>query len=169
MKKKLVLVESEMTSSAGHFLDYLFETSNYFKDKKDIYWFLNNKFKFNKIIPPKYCNIKKIIQSNTFNRKKNKFYYIIEEIFFYFKNYFDIVFFIFFLIKDKTKLFSFFKCLYGNTFFIPRYFKSFYLEYLKLNLNSDDDIVFQSCRRKDIALVYFLYNIEKKKYSKNSS
>jgi len=162
MKKKLVLVESEMTSSAGHFLDYLFETSNYFKDKKDIYWFLNNKFKFNKIIPPKYCNIKKIIQSNTFNRKKNKFYYIMEEVFFFFKNYFDILFFIFFFVKDKKKLFSFFKCLCGNTFFIPRYFKSFYLEYLKLNLNSDDDMVFQSCRRKDIALVYFLYNIEKK-------
>ena len=78
IKKKLVLVESEMSSAAGHFLDYLFETSNYFKDKKEIYWFLNNKFKFNKIIPPKYCNIKKIIQSNTFNRKKNKFYYLME-------------------------------------------------------------------------------------------
>ena len=84
MKKKLVLVESEMISAAGHFLDYLFETSNYFKDKKDIYWFLNKKFKFNKIIPPKYCNIKKIVQSNTFNRKQNKFFYLIEEVFFFF-------------------------------------------------------------------------------------
>ena len=84
MKKKLVLVESEMTLAAGHFLDYLFETSNYFKDKKDIYWFLNKKFKFNKIIPPKYCNIKKVIQSNTFNRKQNKFYYLMEELFFFF-------------------------------------------------------------------------------------
>ena len=111
MKKKLLLVESEMSSAAGHFLDYLFETSNYFKDKKDIYWFLNDKFKFNKIIPPKYCIIKKIIQSNTYSRKKNKFYYIIEEVFFFLKNYFDILFFIFFFIKDKTKLFSFFKCL----------------------------------------------------------
>lgn len=166
MKKKLLLIESEMSSPAGHFLDYLFETSNYFKEKKKIYWFLNNKFKFNEIVPPNYCNIKKIIQSNTFNRKKSKFYYLIEEIYFFFKNYFDIFFFIFFFIKDKQKLFSFFKCLYGNTFFIPRYFKSFYLEYLKLNLNSNDDMVFQSCRRKDIALVYFLHNIEKQNVPK---
>ena len=166
MKKKLLLVESEMSSAAGHFLDYLFETSNYFKEKKEIYWFLNNKFRFNEIVPPNYCNIKKIIQSNTFNRKKNKFYYLIEEIFFFFKNYFDISFFIFFFIKDKKKLFYFVKCLYRNTFFIPRYFKSFYLEYLKLNLNSNDDIVFQSCRRKDMALVYFLYNIEKQNIPK---
>lgn len=166
MKKKLLLIESEMSSPAGHFLDYLFETSNYFKEKKKIYWFLNSKFKFNEIVPPNYCNIKKIIQSNTFNRKKSKFYYLIEEIYFFFKNYFDIFFFIFFFIKDKKKLFSFFKCLYGNTFFIPRYFKSFYLEYLKLNLNSNDDMVFQSCRRKDIALVYFLHNIEKQNVPK---
>ena len=166
MKKKLLLIESEMSSPAGHFLDYLFETSNYFKEKKKIYWFLNNKFRFNEIVPPNYCNIKKIIQSNTFNRKKSKFYYLIEEIYFFFKNYFDIFFFIFFFIKDKKKLFSFFKCLYGNTFFIPRYFKSFYLEYLKLNLNSNDDMVFQSCRRKDMALVYFLYNIEKQNVPK---
>ena len=78
MKKKLLLIESEMSSPAGHFLDYLFETSNYFKEKKKIYWFLNNKFKFNEIVPPNYCNVKKIIQSNTFNRKKSKFYYLIE-------------------------------------------------------------------------------------------
>ena len=160
-KRKLILVESELSSANGHFLDYLFETSNYFKDKKKIFWFVNKNFHSNEISIPNYCNIKKIIKSNNFNRKKNKFNYLFEEIFFFFKNFYDILYFILYFINDKKKLFSFIKCLYGNTFFIPRYFKTFYLEYIKLNFNTKDDIIFQSCRRKDLALVYFLYNIEK--------
>ncbi len=33
-KNKLLLIESEMIEPRGHFLDYLLETSNYFKQKK---------------------------------------------------------------------------------------------------------------------------------------
>ena len=44
-KEKLLLIESEMISAKGHFLDYLIETSNYFKNKKNIIWFLNKNFK----------------------------------------------------------------------------------------------------------------------------
>ena len=40
----LLLVESEMVKAKGHFLDYLIETSNYFKTNKKITWFLNNGF-----------------------------------------------------------------------------------------------------------------------------
>ena len=35
----LLLVESEMTRAKGHFLDYLIETSNYFKKKKILHGF----------------------------------------------------------------------------------------------------------------------------------
>ena len=165
-KKNLLLIESEMISPKGHFFDYLLETSNYFKDNNTIHWFLNKNFSFENNSVPNYCNIKKIIKSNNFNRKINKFFFLIEEFFFFLKNFFDIFYFILFFIRDKKKLFSFLKCLFGNTFIIPRYFKSFYLEYIKFNFNINDNIIFQSCRRKDIALVYFLYNIEKKNIPK---
>ena len=41
MNRKLLLVESEMSKPQGHFLDYLIETSIYFKSKRKIIWFLN--------------------------------------------------------------------------------------------------------------------------------
>jgi len=159
-KKKLLLIESEMLNARGHFLDYLIETSNYFKKTKNIFWFLNKDFDSQNLYLPEYCNIRKIIKSNRFMRKKNKFYYFIEETFFLLKNLIDIFYFIYLFKTNKKKLFSFLKCLFLNYLVVPRYFKSFYLEYVKLNFNPNDDIVFQSCRRKDIALIYFLYNID---------
>ena len=165
-KNKLLLIESEMIEPKGHFLDYLLETSNYFKQKKNIFWFLNKNFKAENIQLPKFCNIKKIISSNRFKRKENKFFYLIEEIFFLFKNFFDIIYFVFFFFKNKRKLFYFLKCLFLNSFIVPRYFKSFYLDFIKLNFNYNDDIIFQSCRRKDMALIFFLYNLEKEQLPK---
>jgi len=71
--KKLLLVESEMLKANGHFLDYLIETSNYFKKSKNIFWFLNRDFDPQNLHLPEYCNIKKIIKSNRFKRKKINF------------------------------------------------------------------------------------------------
>ena len=160
MTKKLLLIESEMLNAKGHFLDYLIETSNYFKKTKSIFWFLNKNFDSENLYLPEYCNVKKIIKSNRFKRKKNKFYYFIEEIFHFLKNFYDIIYFIYLFKTDKKKLFSFLKCLFLNFFIVPKYFKSFYFEYVRLNFDSNDDVIFQSCRRKDIALIFFLYNIE---------
>jgi hypothetical protein len=159
--KNLLLVESEMVKAKGHFLDYLIETSNYFKKNNKITWFLNNNFDSQNLYLPDYCNIKKVINSNNFKRKNNKFMYFMEEIYFFFLNFYHIFFFSFYFKKQPSKLYSFYKCLFKNYLIIPRYFKSFYLEYVKLNFNSSDNIFFQSCRRKDIALIYFLANIEK--------
>ena len=85
MKKKLILIEAEMTRAKGHFLDYLIETSNYFKENNDIIWFLNKKFKSQNLYIPNYCNIKKIFISNYFKRKKinyficlKRFYYLLQ-------------------------------------------------------------------------------------------
>ena len=74
-KNNLLLVESEMTKAKGHFLDYLIETSNYFKDRNKITWFLNKNFNHQNLYLPTYCNINKIISSNNFKRKNNKFFY----------------------------------------------------------------------------------------------
>ena len=150
-----------MTRAKGHFLDYLIETSNYFKENNDIIWFLNKKFKSQNLYIPNYCNIKKIFISNYFKRKKNKLFYLFEEILLFITNFYNIIFLSFFFINNINKFKSFYICLFNNYFIIPRYFKNFYFEYLKLKLSNNDNIVFQSCRRKDIALVYFLSSIEK--------
>jgi hypothetical protein len=159
--RNLLLVESEMVKAKGHFLDYLIETSNYFKINKKITWFLNRNFDSQNLYLPDFCDIRKIIISNKFKRKRNKFLYLIEEIFFFILNFYHILFFSFYFVNQINKLFLFYKCLFGNYFIVPRYFKSFYLNYVKLNFNQNDDIFFQSCRRKDVALVYFLSTIEK--------
>ena len=81
-KKKLLLVESEMLKAKGHFLDYLIETSSYFKKTRNIFWFLNKDFDSESLYLPEYCNIKKVIKTNKFKRQKNKFYFLFLKKFF---------------------------------------------------------------------------------------
>ena len=89
----LLLVESEMTKAKGHFLDYLIETSCYFKKNKTIIWFLNKNFDSQNLYIPEYCSVKKIIKSNNFKRKVNK------EFYFFILNFYNIFFFLFFFTK----------------------------------------------------------------------
>ena len=63
LKKKILLVESEMLKPQGHFLDYLIETSNFFKSDHIIIWFLNKNFNSKNFELPGFCSIKKIIKS----------------------------------------------------------------------------------------------------------
>ena len=148
--KKLVLLESEMTHTGGHFLDYLIETTIYFKKKFKIIWFLNKNCNLRDSYVTSEIEIKKIIVSNNFRRKENKFLYFSEELFFLTKNFFEIFYFILFFLKKK-KLKIFLKTLVSNYFVIPRYFKSFYFEVINCKLDKNDHIFVQSCRRKDIS------------------
>lgn len=148
-----------MTQPGGHFLDYLIETTIFFKKKFKIIWFLNKNCNLGDSYVPGEAEIKKIIVSNNFRRKENKFLYFSEELFFFFKNFFDIFYFILFFF-EKKKLKIFLKTLASNYFIIPRYFKSFYFEVIKCNLDKNDHIFVQSCRRKDISCIYFFSNIE---------
>ena len=70
-----------MTRAKGHFLDYLIETSNYFKKNKNITWFLNKNFDSQGLFIPKYCNIKKIIISNNFKEKKTNYIIFLKKYF----------------------------------------------------------------------------------------
>ena len=97
IKNKILLVESEMLKPQGHFLDYLIETSNFFKNDRKILWFLNKNFNSNNFDLPNFCLIKKIIKSNNFHIKKNRIFYFFEEIFFFITNIYNIFFFTFFL------------------------------------------------------------------------
>ena len=159
-KRKLLFFEGEMTGGKGHHLDNLIEATLFFKEKFNIIWFVNKSFKEKNLFIPNQTIVKKLINSNKFIRNKNKFLYFLNEIYFLFNNIYQIIFFIFYFIYKK-KLTIFIKTLIGNYLIIPRYFKPFYLEYIKQNIGIDDQIIIQSCRRKDIALVYFLTELEK--------
>lgn len=150
MKQKIIFFEPEITEGRGHHLDNLIESSIFFKKKK-IIWFINNQFKKNLFIPRfiiKYAVIDSY-KTKTIFKKVIKFFL---EFFIFFK------FFYFFYQKKKLK--NYLIALKNNYFSIPEYFFSFYKTYVKLNLNSNDFIIVQSCRPKDIELLHFINIIE---------
>ena len=159
-KNKLILVESEMKGPKGHFLDNLIETTKTFEKKLNISWVLNEQFNNEGTYTPDNIKIFKCISSNIFNRKKNKFLYIIEEIYLFFTNMFQILYMFFYFLK-KNNLYNYFSALKSNYYLLPRYFFSFYRKYTALNLSMNDHIFFQTARRKDIALINFLTKIDK--------
>ena len=59
IKKKLVLLESEMQAPNGNFLDYLIESTIYFQDKFNIIWFLNKNCDLKESYIPKNVEINK--------------------------------------------------------------------------------------------------------------
>ena len=159
-KNKLILVESEMKGPKGHFLDNLIETTKTFEKKLNISWLLNSHFDSEGTYIPNNIKIFKCISSNVFNRKKNKFLYLIEETYLFFLNIFQIFYMLFYFIK-KNNLFDYCIALKSNYFLLPKYFFSFYKRYEMLNLSKNDHIFFQTARRKDIALINFLTKIDK--------
>ena len=148
-----------MLSPKGHYLDLLIEFTFFFKKKFQILWFLNKNFKLGKNFAPKNVNIKKIINSNKFEKKKNKFLYFAGEIFIFVRSIYEIFYLIIYF-SCKKKLLKFLLALTSNYFFLPRYFKSFYFAYINHGLKKSDHIIIPSCRKKDISLIYFLVKIE---------
>lgn len=159
-KRKLLFFEGEMTGGKGHHLDNLIEATIFFKEEFNIIWFVNKNFNEHNLFIPNQTVVKKLIESNKFIRNKNKLFYFLNEIYFLFNNIYQVIFFAFYFIYNK-KFKIFIKTLISNYLIIPRYFKSFYLEYIKQNIGEEDQIVIQSCRKKDIALIYFFSAIEK--------
>ena len=136
-KNKLVLIESEMLGPRGHFLDNLIQTTKTFENKNKIYWVINKRFNQEGTYVPKNIKIIKSISTNLFKRKKNKLLYILEEIFIFLKNLFEIIFYSFLFLKERNFT-KFFNALKSNFFILPRYFGSFYKQYKKLNLSKKD-------------------------------
>jgi hypothetical protein len=159
-KRKLLFFEGEMTGGEGHHLDNLIEATIFFKKKFNIIWFANKNFEVKKLFIPYKTKVKKIINTNRFIRNEKKLFYFLNEIIFFFNNIYEIIFFTFYFFRKK-KLYVFIKTLISNYLVIPRYFGKFYLEYIEENIRDYDQIVIQSCRTKDIALIYFLTSIEK--------
>ena len=159
MKNKLILIESEMVEPKGHFLNNLIDISKFFEKKLDVYWLLNKNFNSQNTYIPKKKIIIKTIKSNKYKRNKNKLAYILEEIFLFFLNIFNIFYFSIYFIRNNNFT-NYLIALRSNYFLLPRYFSSFYFSYKSMKLSKNDHILFPSTRRKDIALVNFLTKID---------
>ena len=155
-KNKLILFEGDIVGGRGHHLDLLIEYSIFFSKEFDVIWFVNSKFNANNLFIPENVKIKNVIKTNNISRLENKIIYLWIEILIYVNNF---IFFIR-LAKNKKKFFFFFKFWIKSFFSIPQYFKSFYSEFIKQGITQNDHLIIQSCREKDISLVYFLVHIE---------
>ena len=159
MKNKLILIESEMVEPKGHFLSNLIDISKFFEKKLKVCWLLNKNFNSQNTYIPKKQIIIKAIKSNKYKRNKNKLAYVLEEIYLFFLNIFNIFYFSIYFIKNNNFI-NYIIALRSNYFLLPRYFSSFYFSYKSMKLSKNDHILFPSARRKDIALVNFLTKID---------
>lgn len=145
-KKKLIFLETLLKNGGGHHMDNLIETSIYFKDKSEIHWLVNENFDKNKLYIPNEITIHKSVPETKFIfLKKIKIFLL------------SIPFFI----KEK-KILNFFKIFYKNFFSIPDYFSlKIYSFFKSQKFTNTDVIIIQSCRPKDVELIYFISELLK--------
>lgn len=148
-----------MVEPKGHFLSNLIDISKFFEKKLKVCWLLNKNFNSQNTYIPKKQIIIKAIKSNKYKRNKNKLAYVLEEIYLFFLNIFNIFYFSIYFIKNNNFI-NYIIALRSNYFLLPRYFSSFYFSYKSMKLSKNDHILFPSARRKDIALVNFLTKID---------
>ena len=159
MKKKLLLLETEMNGPGGHYLDNLLESFYFFKNDFDIYCLLNKKFSSKGTFIPDDLKIDKILNRNNFEKKENKSLYVCFELISILKRFLlSIIFIPYFL--HKKNLLNYFDALLSNGFILPRYFLELFFFLKKNNFSSNDHIFFQTTRNKHMALANFLSRIK---------
>ena len=145
MKKKIIFIESLMKNGGGHHMDNLIETTLHFKYQNKIIWLLNKKFQKGNLFIPEEIILKNLvpeIKSNFFGRLFIKTYIFFLSIIFFTK---------------KKKIFNFFKIFSKNFFTIPDFFNlEIYNFFNNQKFLPHDTIVIQSCRPKDVELIFFL-------------
>ena len=146
-KKKLIFIESLLKDAGGHHMDNLIETTLYFQKNNEIHWLLNENFKKKDLYIPDNVVLNPYIpdeNKDLFEKTKN------------------LLFLIFLFIKEKQFL-KLIKIFYKNFFSIPKYFNSQVYNYFKIQKFEPNDIlVIQSCRPKDVELIYFLSGLIEK-------
>lgn len=159
MKKKILLIETEITDTGGHFFDNLIESYYSFKDEFNVSCILNNKFSLNNTFLPKDMILKKILFRNFFEKKDNKFsYYCFELISLFLRFLLGFLFIFYFLYKRK--IINYLTALLSNNLLLPKYFLEIYFYLKKNNFNSSDNIFFQTVRNNDMSLANFLTRVD---------
>ena len=158
IKKKLLLIETEMRGPGGHYLDNLIESFFFFQKDFNISALLNKKFNSEGTYIPKELNINKIINRNNFEKKENKFLHYLFELFIIFKCFsFSIILIPYFIIKKN--FLNYLIALISNKFILPRYFTEIFFFLKKNNFSENDHIFFQTTRNKHMSLANFLIRL----------
>ena len=159
MKNKLLLLETEMVGPGGHYLDNVIESYYYFRNNLQIQCLLNKKFNPQGTFIPSELQLIKIINSNIFKKEKNKFLYLLIEIFSLLKRFiFTILLIPFFLFHKNFK--NYLDAIISNKFIIPKYFTEVFFFLKKNKYSKNDHIFFQTTRNKHIALANFIARID---------
>jgi len=160
VKKKLLLLETEMKSPRGHYLDNLIESYYFFENDFSIYCLLNKVFDPQGTFIPKELKINKILNRNNFEKKEKKFLHYLFEIIFFFKRLISSLILIPYFIINKNIL-NYLKALLSNNLILPRYFIELFFFLKKNEFTSYDHILFQTTRNKHMSLANFLTRLEK--------
>ena len=160
MKKRLLLLETEMQGPGGHYLDNLLESFFFFKNDFIIHAVLNRMFDAEGTFVPDDLNVHKILKRNNFEKKENKFLHYLFELFFFLKRILSSIFLIPHFVIQKNFL-NYAKALASNRFILPRYFSEIYFFLKENNFSEKDHIFFQTTRNKHMSLANFLVRIEK--------
>ena len=159
MKKKLLLIETEMNGPGGHYLDNLLESFYFFKKDFSIYCLLNIKFNSSGTFIPDDLRIDKILNRNNFEKKENKPLHILFELISFLKRFIlSVILIPYFLFKKN--LLNYLNALLSNRFILPRYFIELFFFLQKNNFSPDDHVFFQTTRNKHMALANFLSRIK---------
>ena len=159
MKNKLLLLETEMVGPGGHYLDNVIESYYYFRNNLQIQCLLNKKFNPQGTFIPSELQLIKILNSNIFKKEKNKFLYLLIEIFSLLKRFiFTILLIPFFLFHKNFK--NYLNAIISNKFIIPKYFTEVFFFLKKNKYSKNDHIFFQTTRNKHIALANFIARID---------
>ena len=159
MKNKLLLLETEMVGPGGHYLDNVIESYYYFRNNLQIQCLLNKKFNPQGTFIPSELQLIKILNSNIFKKEKNKFLYLLFEIFSLLKRFiFTILLIPFFLFRKNFK--NYLNAIISNKFIIPKYFTEVFFFLKKNKYSKNDHIFFQTTRNKHIALANFIARID---------
>jgi hypothetical protein len=159
MKKKLLLLETEMKGPGGHYLDNLIESFFFFKDDFQIYSLLNKSFDSRGTYVPDELEVLKLLNRNNFEKKNNKLlHYIFETLSFFKRLFLGIILVPFFLYKKNFV--NYFNALISNRFILPRYFSEIYFFLKENNFSSEDHILFQTTRNKHMSLANFIIRLK---------
>ena len=159
MKNKLLLLETEMVGPGGHYLDNVIESYYYFRNNLHIQCLLNKKFNPQGTFIPSELQLIKILNSNIFKKEKNKFLYLLFEIFSLLKRFILTILLIpFFLFHKNFK--NYLNAIISNKFIIPKYFTEVFFFLKKNKYSKNDHIFFQTTRNKHIALANFIARID---------
>ena len=155
MKKKLLLLETEMSGPGGHYLDNLIESHFFFKNDFEIYALLNKAFDAEGTFIPNELNIYKIIKRNNIEKKNSKLLHYFFEILIFFKQIFLSLFLIPHFIIKKNFI-KYLNALISNNLILPRYFFEIYFFLIRKKFSEYDHIFFQTTRNKHMSLANFL-------------